>query len=65
MTVERSDLEDKLKEVQSAIDETAEGARNLGVAAAVGVVILLVIVYFLGRRKGRTGSARVEIHRLG
>lgn len=65
MTVERSDLENKLKEIQGAIDETAEGARNIGVAAAVGVVVLLLLVYLLGRRKGRKGSAQVEIYRLG
>ncbi len=65
MTVERSDLEDKLREIQGVIDETAEGARNVGVAAAIGVVVLLLIVYLMGRRKGRKGSALVEVYRLG
>lgn len=64
MTVQRSDLEDKLREIKGAIDETAEGAKSIGVAAAVGVVLLLVVVYLLGRRKGKRGSARVEVYRL-
>jgi ABC-type spermidine/putrescine transport system permease subunit I len=63
MTVERADLEAKLREIQDVIDDTAEGAKNAGVAAAVGVVLLLVVVYLLGRRKGRKGAARIEIYR--
>lgn len=63
MTVQRSDLEAKLREIQGVIDETAEGAKSAGVAAAVGVVLLLVIVYLLGRRKGRRGAARIEVYR--
>jgi hypothetical protein len=63
MTVQRSDLEAKLREIQGVVDETAEGAKSAGVAAAVGVVLLLVIVYLLGRRKGRKGGARIEVYR--
>ncbi len=65
MTVQRSDLEDKLREIQGVVDETAEGARNIGVGAAVGVVVVLLLVYLMGRRKGRRGSAQVEVYRLG
>jgi ABC-type spermidine/putrescine transport system permease subunit I len=65
MTVQRSDLEDKLKEIQEVIDDTAEGARNVGVAAAIAVVLVILLVYLMGRRKGRKGAAQVEIYRLG
>jgi len=65
MTVDRSDLEAKLREIQEVVDETADGARNVGVAAAVGIILLLLLVYLLGRRKGRKGSAEVQIFRLG
>jgi hypothetical protein len=65
MTVQRSDLEDKLREIQGVVDDTAEGARNIGVAAAIGVVVVLLLVYLMGRRKGRRGSAQVEVYRLG
>ena len=65
MTVQRSDLEDKLKEIQEVIDDTAEGARNVGVAAAIAVVLVILLVYLMGRRKGREGAAQVEIYRLG
>ena len=65
MTVQRSDLEDKLREIQGVIDETKEGARTIGVAAAIGIILLLLIVFLAGRRKGKKGSARVEVYRLG
>jgi len=63
MSVERADLEAKLREIQGVIDETTQGAKNTGVIAAVGVVAVLVVVYLLGRRKGKKGSARVEVYR--
>jgi len=64
VSVERADLEAKLKEIQGAVDETKRTA-GVGIAAVLGVVLLVLIVYLLGRRKGRSGSARVEIYRLG
>jgi hypothetical protein len=64
MTVQRSDLEAKLREIQQVFDETAEGAKNPGVIAAVGVVALIFVVYLLGRRRGRSGEARVEVYRV-
>jgi len=63
MSVERADLEAKLREIQGVIDETAQGAKSAGVLAALGVVGLLFVVYLLGRRKGKKGAARVEVYR--
>lgn len=65
MTVSRDDLEDKLREIQQVVEETAEGAKSPGVLAAVGVVGLIFLVYVLGRRRGRQGAARVEVYRVG
>lgn len=64
MMVQRSDLEDRLREIQEVIEETTEGARNPGVLAAVGVVALVLVVFLAGRRKGRKSATRVEIYRL-
>lgn len=65
MTVQKSDLEAKLREIQGVIDETTGAARSTGMAIAIGVVLILLIAFLMGRRKGKQGSARVEVYRLG
>jgi hypothetical protein len=64
MSVQRSDLEEKLREIQGVVDDTAQGAKNVGVIAGVGVAALLLVIYLVGRRRGKKGSARVEVYRL-
>ena len=64
MNVQRSDLEEKLREIQGVVDDTAQGAKNVGVIAGVGVAALLLVIYLVGRRRGKKGSARVEVYRL-
>jgi len=64
MTVQRSDLEAKLREIQDAVSETSQGAKNPGVLAAIAAVGLLVVAYLMGRRKGKKGAARVEVYRV-
>lgn len=63
--IQRSDLEAKFREIQGTVDETRQTAQQVGAAVAIGAVVLLVLVYFLGRRRGQKGSAQVEIYRLG
>jgi hypothetical protein len=65
MTVQKSDLEAKLAEIQEVVDETTESARSVGMAVVIGVVLILLITFLMGRRKGKQGSARVEVYRLG
>ena len=65
MTVQKSDLEAKLEEIQGVIDETTGSARSIGMAVAIGIVLLILISFVMGRRKGKQGSARVEVFRLG
>jgi CHASE3 domain sensor protein len=65
MTVQKADLEAKLREIQQVVDETTDAARTTGIAIVVGAVVLLLLVFLLGRRKGKKGSARVEVYRLG
>ncbi len=63
--ISREDIEGKLQQIKSAVDETAEQARSATTAIAIGLVVLVVLVYLIGKRKGRkTKGARVEIYRL-
>ncbi len=64
MTIERSDLEAKFRQIQTAVDETTATAKNAGTGLAIGGVLLVLLVYLLGRRKGQKGGARLEIYRL-
>jgi hypothetical protein len=63
--VEISDLRAKLGEIQGEVDETAEKSRPYLTFAAVGGVVLVVILAFvLGRRRGQHKATWVEIRRL-
>ena len=63
--IERADLEAKLREIEAAVDETAEAAKNTAVIVAVVVVVIIAVAFVFGRRKGRkAGGARVEVYRL-
>lgn len=65
MTIERSDLESKFRQVQTAIDDTTTTVKNASIGLAIGAVVLMLLVYLLGKRTGKTGAAQVEIYRLG
>lgn len=64
MTIERNDLEDKFRQIQNAVDETTSTAKNAGIGLAIGGVLIVLLVYLLGRRKGKKGGAQLEIYRL-
>jgi uncharacterized protein (TIGR03382 family) len=65
MTVERADLEAKLREIERVVSETKEQARNTGVVIALAVVAVVALAFLFGRRKGaKAGGARVEVYRL-
>lgn len=64
MRVEKADLEAKLQEIQGTVGETTRATHG-AVLAAVAVVLVIALFFLLGRRKGRKGSARVEVFRLG
>jgi hypothetical protein len=62
--ITREDIKAKLIEIQGEATSTVEDAKStiIGVAAAVGVVVL-VAVYVLGRRGGRRRSTVIELRR--
>lgn len=64
-TIERDDLEAKLRELQGEVNETKESAAStlitVGAIVAVGV---LAVAFLLGRRKGRRRTTVVEVRRI-
>lgn len=64
MQIDRSDLEAKFRQVQSAVDDTTSTVKSAGVGLAVAGVLVVLLVYLLGRRKGRKGGAQLEVYRL-
>jgi len=62
--VEKADLEDKLREIQGSVEETTQAAHG-AVVVAVAVVLVIALFFILGKRKGKKGSARVAVYRLG
>ncbi|MEA2002599.1 MAG: hypothetical protein U9N84_12060 [Actinomycetota bacterium] len=65
MAIERTDLEQKLREIEEIVEETKSQAQTTGTAIAVAVVVAVVVIFLLGRRRGkRSGGARVEIYRV-
>lgn len=63
--VTRDDLESKFRELEGEARDQAESARSTVVTAgAVAALILLLLAFLLGTRKGRKRSTVVEIRRV-
>ena len=60
-----SDIESKFRDMQGQIDDVAEdGKKKMAIAGVVAGVILLFVMYRLGRRTGKRNSTVLEIRRL-
>jgi len=63
--ISRDDLEAKLREISGGVEETVEAARPQLISSAVaGVLLVALIAYLLGRRRGRARSAVIEIRKV-
>ena len=63
--VTRDDIEHKLRELQGGVKDTVDDQKStLLTVAAVGGLVLVLIVFLLGRRSGRKKTTLVEIRRL-
>jgi len=63
--ISRDDLEAKLREMSGGLDETVEAARPKLISSAVaGVILVVLVAYLLGRRRGRARSDIVEIRKV-
>ena len=63
--ISRDDIERKLRGLQGEVADKVEDRKSaLATAAIVGGVVLVVLVFVLGRRSGKRRSTMVEIRRL-
>jgi hypothetical protein len=63
--ISRDDLEDMFRQLEGGAREQAESARSTVITAgAVAALLLLLLAYLLGTRKGRKRSTVVEIRRV-
>jgi hypothetical protein len=63
--ITRDQLEDKFRELEGGARDQAESARSTVVTAgAVAALVLLLLAFLLGTRKGRKRSTVVEIRRV-
>ena len=63
--ITRDDIEAKLRELTSDVNEQADAARSKVVTGGIIVLIITVIlVFLLGRRAGREGTTIVEVRRF-
>lgn len=64
-TIERSDIEQKLRQIRGEVERGTEAARPIGLAVAgVATLALVTLAYLAGRRRGRKGRTVVEVRRV-
>lgn len=62
--VNRGDIEDRLREVRNDFESVKSSAAGAGLAAGLGIALLLILIAFIiGRRRGLAKYAFVEIRR--
>lgn len=63
--ITRQDIENKLRQVRGDVDTAGDAAKGVGtIVAGVAVVAVIVVVYFLGKRRGKRSSTVVEVRRF-
>ncbi len=62
--VTRADIEAKAKEIEGALQQTQQAAKQSAVWLAVGVAAVVAFAFLFGRRKGKQGKAVVEVYRV-
>jgi hypothetical protein len=62
--VDRTDIENRLRDVRNDFESVKSTAAGAGLAVGLGVALLLVLIAFIiGRRRGLAKYAFVEIRR--
>ncbi len=63
--ISREDLQDKFVELQTNLDNAASSAKDVGKKVGiVALVVVLILAFLIGRRRGRANRTVVEIRRV-
>jgi hypothetical protein len=63
--ISADDIEAKFRELADDVDVITTDVRSIGVTvAAVGLAVVVVVAFWMGRRRGRRGATVVEIRRV-
>lgn len=63
--VTRADIEAKLRDLRGDLEDTEDVVKEAGKGVAVGgIILLLILVFLFGKRRGRRKSTVVEIRRI-
>ncbi len=63
--VTRADIEAKFGELQGDVESAGEAAKGMGlVIAGVVAVVVIGVVFMLGKRKGKRQTTTIEIRRV-
>jgi hypothetical protein len=63
--ITRDDLEAKFREVKGDVDKRAKSAKDTAMPFAIaGGLLMLLLVYIIGKRVGKKKSTIVEIRRI-
>ena len=63
--ITRQDIEAKLRQIRGDVDTAGDAAKGAGTMAAVAAgVVLIVVVYFIGKKRGKRSSTVVEVRRF-
>ena len=63
--VTRADIAAKLREIRGEVDQATDTARPYALAAGIAAAVVVVgLVYSLGRRKGKKRTTVVEVRRV-
>lgn len=63
--ISSDDIEAKFRELADDVDVITTDVRSVAVtAAAVGLAVVVVVAFWMGRRRGRRSATVVEIRRV-
>lgn len=63
--ISKADLENKFVELQTNLDNAASSAKDMGKKVGiVALVVILILAFIIGRRRGAANRTVVEIRRV-